>query len=44
VLLLLDIHPAPPAVQPDGSLSGWIWLTIALALLVAGGIVLTSRR
>jgi hypothetical protein len=29
---------------PDGSVTGWIWLMVVLALIVAGGLVLTSRR
>lgn len=43
-LLLETLHPAPPAPLPDGSLDGWIWLTVVLAVVVLGGIVLTSRR
>ena len=45
-MVLLDsiIHPVAPAPVPDGSLSGWIWLGIVLALVLAGGMVLSSRR
>jgi hypothetical protein len=43
-MLLATLHPVPPAPVPDGSITGWIWLTIVLALVVAGGVVLTSRR
>ena len=39
-----EIHPVPPAVTPDGSLAGWILLAVLLALVVAGGLVLASRR
>jgi len=37
-------QPAAPAHAPTDSLTLWIWLGIALALLVAGGVVLASRR
>lgn len=44
-MLLLDVvHPAPPAPIQSGSLDGWVWLMVVLALVVAGGVVLTSRR
>ena len=36
--------PAPPAHAPTDSLTAWIWLGFALALLVAGGLLLASRR
>ncbi len=41
---LSDIHAGPPAPVPDGSLVGWVWLILVLALLVACGLVLASRR
>ena len=44
MLLASLVHPVPPAPDPGGSLSGWIWLTVVLALVIAGGMVLTSRR
>jgi hypothetical protein len=44
VWLLADLHPAPPAPLPDGSLVGWVWLMIVVAVLVAGAVVLGSRR
>ncbi|MGZ4463427.1 MAG: hypothetical protein ACXVZP_11385 [Gaiellaceae bacterium] len=44
LLLLAAIHPVPQAATPDGSITGWIWLTIVLALIVTAGLVLTSRR
>ena len=44
MLLAGSVHAAPPAALPDGSLTGWIWLTVVLALVVAGGVVLASRR
>jgi len=42
--LLGILRPVPQAPVPSGSIAGWIWLTIVLALIVAGGVVLTSRR
>jgi len=44
MLLSALFQPAPPAHAPTDSLTVWIWLGIALALLVAGGVVLASRR
>ena len=41
---LADIHPVPPAKVPDGSMVGWLLLAIVLAVVVAAGVVLTSRR
>jgi hypothetical protein len=43
-VLFVTVHPLPQAVVPDGSVTGWIWLMVVLALIVAGGLVLTSRR
>jgi len=43
-VLFLTVHPLPEAVVPDGSVTGWIWLMIVLALIVAAGLVLSSRR
>ena len=43
-MFLGAIHPVPQAASPDGSITGWIWLTIVLALVVAAGLVITSRR
>jgi hypothetical protein len=44
VQLLLDLHPAAPAPTPGGSLSGWVWLGVAVAIVVAGGLLIASRR
>lgn len=38
------LHLAPPRVMAVGSLAGWVWLAVALALVVAAGLVLASRR
>jgi hypothetical protein len=44
--VLLDqlVRPVPPAPHPDGSLTGWIWLTVVLALVLAAGMIVSSRR
>ena len=44
VLLLATLYPLPKATTPSGSVTGWIWLMIVLALIVAAGVVLSSRR
>jgi hypothetical protein len=44
VLLAQIVHPVPPAPHPDGSLTGWIWLSVVLALVLAGGMIVSSRR
>jgi hypothetical protein len=43
-VLLEGVHPVPPAVTPHGSIVLWVVLAIVLAVIVAGGVVLTSRR
>ncbi|HUZ82914.1 MAG TPA: hypothetical protein VMU73_11790 [Gaiellaceae bacterium] len=42
--LLASLHPFRQATVPGGSITSWIWLAIALAVIVAGGLVLSSRR
>ena len=44
MLLLFQVHPAPPAPVPGGSIAGWIWVGVVLALIVVSGVVLASRR
>ena len=44
VHLLADLHPAAPATAPGGSLAGWVWFGIAVAIVVAGGLLIASRR
>jgi hypothetical protein len=39
-----DIHPVPPADIPDASMLGWLLLALVLAVVVAAGVFLTSRR
>ena len=38
------LHLAPPRLLTVSSLAGWVWLAVALALVVAAGLVLASRR
>jgi hypothetical protein len=38
------LHPLPAAPASAGSLTGWILLIVVLALVVASGLVLASRR
>jgi hypothetical protein len=39
-----DIHPVPPAEVPTTSVVWWLLLALALAVVVAAGLFLTSRR
>ena len=39
-----DIRPAPPVPPPTGSLALWVWLVIALLVVVAAGVILASRH
>jgi hypothetical protein len=39
-----SLHPAPPAQLTTGSLTGWFLLAMVLAMLLACGLVLASRR
>jgi len=41
---LAMIRPAPAAPPAGGSVTLWIWFTVALAVVVIGGYVLASRR
>jgi hypothetical protein len=43
-VLLSAIHPAPPAPVPHSSVVLWVLLAVVLLVVVAGGMVLTSRR
>jgi hypothetical protein len=43
-VFLAAIHPAAPAATPHSSVAEWVVLAVVLALVVAGGMVLTSRR
>ena len=42
--LLAAIHPVAPPPSPDGSLAGWVWFGLALAIVVAAGLLIASRR
>jgi hypothetical protein len=44
VRLLAHAHAAAPAATPGASLAGWLWLIAAVAVLVAAGALLASRR
>jgi hypothetical protein len=44
VQLLPTIRPAPAAPPVGGSIQVWIWLGLALAVIVVGGYVLSLRR
>jgi hypothetical protein len=38
------IRPAPPLPPPGSSLAGWLWLCLALAAVLAVGVIIASRR
>jgi hypothetical protein len=44
VLLLTDLHPAAPVASSDGSMLPWLVAAVVLAVVVASGVYLTSRR
>jgi hypothetical protein len=39
-----DVHPAPPAHTPSSSLEWLVWLCVAVAVVVAFGLLAASRR
>lgn len=39
-----DVHPAPPAHTPTSSLEWLVWLCVVVAILVAAGLLVASRR
>jgi hypothetical protein len=39
-----SLYPAPPAELSSGSIAGWLLFAMILALVVAVGLVLASRR
>ena len=43
-MLFAGLRPVAPAVTPHTSLAGWVVFAVILALVVAGGLVLSSRR
>jgi hypothetical protein len=43
-VLFDSLQPVAPATPPHGSMTGWILLAVILAVIVAGGVVLSSRR
>jgi hypothetical protein len=42
--LLAHAHAAAPAAPPGDSLAGWLWLIVAVTVIVVAGAVLASRR
>jgi hypothetical protein len=42
--LFADLHPAAPAASSQGSVLPWLLAAAVLAVIVAGGLYLTSRR
>jgi hypothetical protein len=40
----MNVHPAPPAAPPAGSLGLWLWLLAAVALVVLWWLVHAFRR
>jgi len=42
--LLADLHPAAPAASGHGWVVPWLLAAAVLAVIVAGGLYLTSRR
>jgi hypothetical protein len=42
--LVADLHPAAPAAVGHGWVMPWLVAAAVLALIVAGGLYLTSRR
>jgi len=43
-LPLADLRPAAPASLPEGSILPWLVAAAVLAVIVVGGMYLTSRR
>jgi hypothetical protein len=43
-VLVGSVHPVAPAAPPHGSIMGWVLFAVILAVIVAGGVVLSSRR
>jgi hypothetical protein len=44
VTLLDSLHPAAPPATPHGSILPWLVAAVVLAVIVASGVYLTSRR
>jgi cytochrome b len=43
-VLIAALHPAAPAHTPHGSIVVWLLVAVVLAVVVASGVVLASRR
>jgi hypothetical protein len=44
VEFLANLRPAPAAPPAGGSIALWVWLVVALAVVVVAGLVVSSRR
>ena len=42
--VLAVLRPAAPPAAPDGSIVPWLVAVVVLAVIVASGVYLTSRR
>jgi len=42
--VVVKLHPAPLAPQATTGIAAWIWLLLAICVVVAWAFVLTSRR
>ncbi|HEV8104290.1 MAG TPA: hypothetical protein VGP69_11210 [Gaiellaceae bacterium] len=40
----MKLHPAPPMPDSATGIAAWIWLVLAICVIVAWAYVLTSRR
>jgi hypothetical protein len=40
----MKLHPAPALPQPATGIAAWIWLLVAICVVLAWAFVLTSRR
>ena len=43
-VLIANLHPAAPAATPHASVVAWLVFAVVLGIVIASGLVLTSRR
>ena len=43
-VLFATLHPAAPAATPHTSVAAWLVFAVVLGVVIASGLVLTSRR
>ena len=43
-MLFSALHPAAPANTPHASIAAWLVFAVVLGVVIASGLVLTSRR